>query len=120
MGVRDSGLKIVGAKVASLLCYLDPTNAPHGRTTLDTIAKQAGCTRALLSKRLLELRDQVGIHISMGKGARTRDRYRKAQEFAVAAGCHSSNTRKDKNEERRAKLSNRKEAELAELSAVGE
>jgi len=103
-------LKLVGARTASLLAYLDSTNAPHERTTLEAIAKEAGCTRALLSKRLLELRDQAGVHLTMGKRAYTRDRYKKAQDFAVAAGVHSSVSRKDRKK--------REEAEEVSLDAV--
>jgi hypothetical protein len=87
----------VGARAASLLCYLDPTNAPHGRNTLQVIAEEAGCTRALLSRELMELRDDVGITLTLGKRSFSRESCSKAQNAAVAAGVHSSDTWKDAN-----------------------
>jgi hypothetical protein len=83
----------VGARAASLLCYLDPTNAPHGRVSLARIAEEAGCTKSYLSKELLDLRDQTGVALTMGKLSGTRERYSQAQKAAFNAGCHSGTIR---------------------------
>jgi hypothetical protein len=88
-------LRLAGARAASLLCFLDPVNAPHGRDSLTKIASEADCTKAALSAALLDLRDQTGCALSMGKLASTRERYAQAQKAAVQAGCHSRSTRKD-------------------------
>jgi hypothetical protein len=102
-----------GARAASLLAFLDPTNAPHGRETMADIAVEAGCTRAYLSKALLDLRDQTGIALTMGKLGSTRQTYAKAQKAAFNAGCHSGATRKDS-------VKPRKQAEQISLEAVAD
>lgn len=93
---KSNSLTNVGARVASLLAYLDPVNAPHDRNTLSAIAEEAGCTKALLSRELLELRDQCGIHLTIGKRSFSRQSCRTAQLAAVEAGVHSGTVRKDR------------------------
>ncbi len=82
-----------GARAAALLTYLDPVNSRF--ESLADIARDAGLTRATLSKALLELRDQAGVNLSMGKLAGTRSTYSTAQREAVSKGTHCSATRKD-------------------------
>ncbi len=88
-------LRNAGARAASLLAYLDPSNAPFDRVNLAIIAEEAGCTRASLSKELLDLRDQVGVTLIMGKLGSSREAYAKAQEAAFKSGRHTAFVRKD-------------------------
>jgi hypothetical protein len=107
---KGASLANVGARVSSLLCLLDPVNAPHGRNTLVAIAKEAGCTKALLSRELMKLRDEVGIHLTLGKLGSARASYRKAQIESIEAGKHSCHVRKDLNPERQHQKEKRREA----------
>jgi hypothetical protein len=109
---RSNSLTNVGARVASLLAFLDPVNAPHKRNTLSAIAKEAGCTKALLSRELLELRDQCGIHLTVGKRSFSRESCRTAQFAAVKAGVHSGISRRDSKK--------RKAAEQISLNAIAD
>jgi hypothetical protein len=118
---KSNRLDLVGARVASLLAHLDPTNAPHGRSTLAAIAAEAGCSKALLSRELLELRDQCGIHLTLGKRSFSRESCRTAQNYAVKAQVHAGQVRKDANPDskrnrRKAKLS----SELIDLNAIAD
>jgi hypothetical protein len=81
-----------GARVNALLYLLDPVSARYD--TLTAIADAAGMTRASISKELMSLRRELGGILPM-KVSGSSDMYRKAQEAALAAGCHSSSTRKD-------------------------
>ena len=89
-------IRNVGARAASLLAYLDPSNAPYDRVSLAIIADEAGCTRASLSKELLDLRDQVGVTLIMGKLGSSREAYSKAQNTAFKSGRHTAFKRKDR------------------------
>jgi hypothetical protein len=109
---RSNSLTNVGARIASLLAFLDPVNAPHKRNTLAAIAKEAGCTKALLSRELLELRDQTGVRLTLGKRSFSRQSCRTAQNYAVKAQVHSSASRRDSKK--------RKAAEQISLDAVAD
>ena len=93
----SDSLTLVGARTASLLAFLNVVDAPHNRRTLAEIAREAGCTRQALSKALLELRDECGIHLTIGKRSYARESFKKAQLAAVEAGVHASVTRRDLN-----------------------
>jgi hypothetical protein len=109
---KSNSLTNVGARVASLLAFLDPVNSPHGRNNLVVIAREAGCTKALLSRELLELRDQCGIHLTLGKRSFSRESCKTAQNYAVKAGVHSGQVRRDSKK--------RKLAEQVSLDAVAD
>ena len=94
--LKADTLQTAGARAASLAVYLNPVDNAKFGSNLAEIAENAGCTRALLSRALLSLRDQAGIYISGGKRSFARDSYRKAQLAAVKAGVHSSARRKDR------------------------
>jgi len=92
-------LTLAGARAASLAVYLDPVfNCKFG-STLAEIAREAGCTRAALSKALVDFRDAVGIHLTAGKLNGTRSTYRAAQIDAIERGTHSSFKRNAKKAE---------------------
>jgi hypothetical protein len=95
-------LTLAGARAAALAVYLNPVHNNRFGNNLSEIAREAGCTRACLSKALLNFRDSCGVHISAGKPASARDTYRRVQKYAVAAGVHSGFTRKDAKASRRA------------------
>ena len=94
--LKADTLQTAGARAASLAVYLNPVDNAKFGSNLAEIADNAGCTRALLSRALLSLRDQAGIYLSGGKRSFARDSYRKAQLAAVEAGVHSSASRKDR------------------------
>lgn len=61
--------------------------------SLSEIAEFCGCTKAAISKSLLDFRDATGLRITAGKGFHTRDKFRVAQNTAVERGTHTSNRR---------------------------
>ena len=77
-------LRHCGSRAAALACLLDPIHAPHGRSDLTAIAKEAGVTKAATSKWLVDFRDQVGTSLTIGKRSSQRDVYRRAQNAAYA------------------------------------
>jgi hypothetical protein len=97
-------LALVGARAAALAVYLDPVHNSKFGSNLAQIAASAGVTKACLSKSLIDFRDAVGLHLSAGKSEGARAKYRQTQINCVAAGNHSSVSRKDANLKRRAKL----------------
>jgi hypothetical protein len=76
---------------ASALSLLLGLNERHG--SLAAIAREANTSRAIVSRWLLQLRDEFKIGLSM-RGSLIRDNCRLAQRSAVAEGRHSSVTRK--------------------------
>jgi biotin operon repressor len=91
---RPANLAHVGARAESLLFLLDSNQSRY--KSLADIGRAAGLTRAAISKALIELKDQVGLMLSAGKGHFTRATYRQAQIEALEAGRHSSQVRKQK------------------------
>jgi biotin operon repressor len=73
---------IVGAKLLSLMVMLHPEESPFA--SLTEVADAIGMTRAAPSKWMIELRDEVGCLISVGKLQGSRDKYRQAQLRSVA------------------------------------
>jgi len=77
--LQAQSLTLAGAEPAALAVFLNPVhNCKFGRT-LSEIAKEAGCTRAALSKSLINFRDAAGVHLSMGKlsgSRRSTERFR--------------------------------------------
>jgi hypothetical protein len=94
--LKTGSLQLAGARAAALACYLDPVNNNRFGSTLSQIAEQASCTRAALSKALLDFRDSAGIHLSMGKLSGSRQKYRDTQIKCLEAGRHSSQVRRKK------------------------
>jgi hypothetical protein len=88
-------LTLAGARAAALAVYLDPVHNSKFGSNLAEIAREANCSRAALSKSLLNFRDAVGVHISAGKPHGSRSTYQEAQRRCIEAGVHSSTTRKD-------------------------
>jgi hypothetical protein len=93
--LRGKDLNACGARAAALACYLDPVHSNKFGSTLAEIAVSAGCTRASLSKALIDFRDACGVHFSAGKLEGSRDSYRAAQMDSIERGTHSSTSRKD-------------------------
>jgi len=93
--LKGDTLQLAGARAAALGVYLDPVNNNRFGSNLSQIAEQAGCTKAALSKALIEFRDAAGIHLSGGKCSGARGVYRQTQIKSIAAGRHSSYNRKD-------------------------
>jgi hypothetical protein len=89
---KPPSITSAGARIHALLYLLDPVNARYD--SLDAIAIESGMTRQGVSKALMDLRRELGGILPM-KVSGSSDVYRKAQEAALAAGCHSSVTRKD-------------------------
>ncbi len=83
-------LTLAGARIASLGVYLDPVHNARFGSNLAEIAREAGCTRAALSKALMDFRDDCGIQLSGGKRSEARASYRQTQIEALEAGRHSS------------------------------
>jgi len=84
-------LVFVGARAAALLTLLDPVNSDY--RNLNEIAIATGVSRASLSKSLLELKDRYGLGLSF-RGSRVRQNCSEAQKKTIAAGTHSSFSRK--------------------------
>jgi biotin operon repressor len=84
---RKSSLAMAGARAHSLLHFLDSDNCRF--KSLQAIADEAGCTRAALSKQLLELRDQLHMGFDFKKVG-SSDNYRAGQLRALEQGKHSS------------------------------
>jgi hypothetical protein len=77
---------------ASALSLLLGNN--HRHKSLADIAREANVSRAIVSRWLLGLRDEFQIGLSL-RGSLIRDNCRQAQRAAIAAGRHSSVSRKD-------------------------
>jgi transposase-like protein len=89
-------LTYCGARAAALLCLLDPINAPHHRDSLANIAREAGVTRAAISKWIVQFREEADISLTVGKLNSTRETFRNAQLEAVANGTHAGQVRNAK------------------------
>jgi hypothetical protein len=74
-----------GAKAAALSVLLDPTGKFR---SLGAVARVAGCSRALLSKALLELRDRFKLGQNF-RGTLIRQNCAGAQRRLVEAGNHA-------------------------------
>jgi hypothetical protein len=96
VGRDRAPLQMIGARVCCLLALLDPINCSEGRRTITDIARESGFTKQSLSKALGEFRRSVGIHLTIGKSATASESYRAAARRSIAAGTHSSDTRRDK------------------------
>jgi hypothetical protein len=93
---RDEPAKIniVGAKAEMLLWWMDPTQSRYD--SMSDISRAAGVTRALLSKYIVALRNELQLYMSAGKSQGSREVYSRAQHAAVAAGCHASQVQRRK------------------------
>jgi biotin operon repressor len=92
-GTKTGPIRNSGWRAQALLWLLDPEQSQFG--SLTEIAEAAGVTKQAVSKALVELRDECGFLISAGKRQSARESYRQAQNAAIAAGCHSRDTRHD-------------------------
>src|SRR5262249_1136828 len=90
--LASDSLEHAAAKIAALSVLLDPTGKFR---SLGAVAREANCSRALLSKALLELRDRFKLGQNF-RGNLLRDHCRQAQRDLLAAGRHSSQTRKNR------------------------
>jgi hypothetical protein len=86
--LRSQDFAFCDAKVAALSALLDPVNSPY--RNLSQIAREAGISRATLSKAVLDLRDSHGIRLRMGKSESARIAYRETQLRLVQLGRHAS------------------------------
>jgi hypothetical protein len=100
---------MAGWRAHALLYLLDPTNARFN--SLEEIGTAGGVTKAAVSKSLMDLRRELGGILPM-KLSGSSDNYRKAQNFAIDAGVHSSASRRDSKK--------RKAAQEISLDAVGD
>jgi hypothetical protein len=76
-----------GARASALRVLLDPVQSRY--RTLAQIARDAGVSRAIVSRWLLELRDTYDVQLGLRSSA-TRLHCRQAQLASVKAGRHSS------------------------------
>jgi hypothetical protein len=90
--IQAPSIVSAGVRTHALLYLLDPVNARY--SSLEAIADDANMTRAAISKALVELRSQLGGILPM-KRSGSSEVYARAQKAALAAGCHSSASRKD-------------------------
>jgi hypothetical protein len=100
--LKADNLTMAGAHAAALGVFLDPVHNDRFGSNLAEIAREAGCTRAALSKFLMDFRRAVGIHLTAGKRSGASESYRQAQRDCIAAKTHSSFTRKDRIDKRAA------------------
>jgi hypothetical protein len=77
---------VVGAKILALQLLLRPEQSPF--RSLTEIAKRIHRTKACLSKWVTELRDEVGLQLSIGKSFESRRKYADAQRRAIERGSH--------------------------------
>jgi leucine-zipper of insertion element IS481 len=89
-------LKLVGARIAAIGVLLDPINMPHNRRTLADIAREAGLSRACVSKWMIDFRDQIGTSLTVGKRSSARAADRAGQVAAIERGTHVSFVRAKK------------------------
>jgi hypothetical protein len=82
--LRD--LKTNGARIAALSLLLG-SNSQY--RSLAQIARDAGVSRAIISRWLMQLRDSVGLKMTL-RGTEVREHCRQAQNALVAAGQHAS------------------------------
>jgi hypothetical protein len=90
---KGRNLEIIAGRVLSLHWFLRPQNSDYD--SISEIATACNCTRAGLSKALLELRDQLGFKPSAGKLHGARQTYSEAQNKSFKAGKHVSYKRAD-------------------------
>lgn len=88
---QTKDIKITAGRVHSLALLLWPESAQFA--SLADIARHCSCTRAALSKSLLEFKDSCGFFQSIGKRHFTRDTFAAAQNRAVENGTQSSQCR---------------------------
>jgi hypothetical protein len=92
---KGSSLVHAGARAEALMYWLNPGESRFA--TYSDIAKEAGITRAAISKMMLSLRDQSGVCMPVSKLNSSRETYRKSQLLAVKEGRHASvKTKKQK------------------------
>jgi len=89
--LASQSFEYAGAKAAALSVLLDPTGRYR---SLGAVAREANCSRALLSKAILELRDRFGIKQNF-RGNLLRSNCRQAQAEALKTGRHCSFHRSD-------------------------
>ena len=91
---EPADIRTVAAKCEALLFWLDPNQSKY--ESLADIARVTGHTRAAISKQLLNLKDQLGSCVSVGKRSHTRATYRACQVEAIEKGTHASFKRRSK------------------------
>jgi hypothetical protein len=95
--VKGRSLENIAGRALVLHWYLRPAESDY--SSISEIATACNCTRAALSKALLELRDSLDFKPSAGKLHGARQTYSEAQKEAFASGSHVSFTRKDRRAE---------------------
>jgi len=90
---KGRNLKTSGARVLALLAMLDPIK--QSMRNLSEVARLAGCSRAALSKFLVNFRDTYGFGLIAGKLQGSRAAYREGQLRSLRNSTHSSFCRKD-------------------------
>jgi biotin operon repressor len=84
-----------GWRAHALLYLLDNQNARY--RSLQEIADAGGVSRAMVSRSLVELREELGgIEFMPMKRSGSKESYQKAQRASIAAGVHSRYCRKDR------------------------
>jgi hypothetical protein len=95
--VKGRSLPMIAGRILSLHWYLREAESEYD--SISEIATACNCTRAALSKALLELRDSIGLKISAGKLHSARRTYSKAQDASFKAGKHAAFTGADRKAE---------------------
>ena len=91
---QTKDIRMTAGRVHSLALLLWPESAKF--SSLTAIAEACSCTKAALSKSLLEFKDAVGLPLSIGKNHHTRQVFAESQRKLVKSNRHSSQTRKIK------------------------
>jgi hypothetical protein len=89
--LASDNLEFASAKAAALSTLLNPTGRYR---SLAAVARASGCTRSLLSKALLDLRDRFNIKQNF-RGNLIRGNCSKAQHALVDEGRHASTKTKN-------------------------
>jgi hypothetical protein len=93
-GLSKPSITGAGWRAHALLYLLDNQNARY--RSLQEIATAGGVSKAMVSRALVDLREELGgIEFMPLKRSGSKESFSRAQKAAVAAGCHSRNTRHD-------------------------
>jgi hypothetical protein len=91
VGDNRSSFTMAAARAHTIIYWLSPDTCRFD--SLQAISEEANCTRAALSKSLLELRDQLKIGFQF-KRPGSREAYSECQTVALREGKHSSQRRR--------------------------
>jgi hypothetical protein len=83
---------LVASRVLALQRWLWPAESRYD--SMSPIAADCQCTKAAISKALLNLHDELGMRLPVGKNYHTRARFSEVQKRLVKTGRHASNRKR--------------------------